>query len=177
MVMLSKSKNSKKLIILSLVILVLTSLGVLFAMSKQPTKTTSEPLTKENNHVDNEKQPITNSDSGTADKTLPPSSTSSGSSAPEKFSITRAEVSGDYLRVSAIINNPSTGSCILKLEKQGYDAVSETSAIIVGPNYYTCDGFRVPLSKLPAHGEWTVSVTHQLGGQTTISDVKNVVIP
>ena len=178
MVMLNKNKKLVITILSALVLL--AAAGVFFALKKGQINSSSEPVTKESNNVTNTDQPLTTDSAiSSENKTLSPSPETSNptqTGAPEKISITRAEASGEYFRVSGITSGPSSGSCILKLEKQGFTTITESAPIIVGPNYYTCDGFRIPLAKFPARGEWAVSITHQLGDRSTVSDIKNVTI-
>jgi cytoskeletal protein RodZ len=115
-----------------------------------------------NNSSDNESSEPSNNDS----------SGNSEGPAPEKPNVTRAEYkkSDDEVRVAAIFDNSSDGTCLLRLEKSGYNTVKRTAGIITAPSYYACDGFRVAANKLPARGEWKATVTHKVDERTTVSD-------
>ncbi|MEX0748990.1 MAG: hypothetical protein WD467_02160 [Candidatus Saccharimonadales bacterium] len=94
----------------------------------------------------------------------------------EKPHITRYEQSGDAIRVSAIFNTISSGTCRLTLEKAGHESIVRSAEVVVGPNYYACDGFRIPIAELPAMGEWKVSVAHLQGNQSVSSDTYKVTV-
>lgn len=100
--------------------------------------------------------------------------TTSDQPAPEKPEVTRAEQSNDNIRVSAIFNKQSNGKCTLRLKKSGYNDVTRTVDIVTGPSYYACDGFRIPVSELPAKGTWQATVTHELNGRSATSDTHSI---
>lgn len=138
------------------------------------------PSTSSNNSGSDNSQ-IPNTESiGTDDKVIAPSTNNSASQdqsiPPEKPAITRAEQSGDYIRISAIFTKISTGTCALTLEKVGSSTISKSASIIVGPSYYTCNGFKVSRTELPSSGEWTAKITHQLDSKTTVSDTKTIIV-
>lgn len=87
----------------------------------------------------------------------------------EAPNITRAEQTGDFIRVSALFSNPSSGSCTLKFEQTGQQTIQTEAPIVVGPSYYTCNGFRVPVSQFPSKGAWNITVTHNLNGKSASS--------
>lgn len=90
--------------------------------------------------------------------------------------ISRAEQSGDNIRVAASFDTATSGTCELRLEKAGAETVTKTVEIIVAPSYYACNGFRLPVSELSAGGEWSTRVIHRLNGQAASSDTKKFVV-
>lgn len=92
----------------------------------------------------------------------------------EQPQITRAEQSGDDLRIAAIFSSRSTGTCTLRLSKSGENTIEENTQIVPTPNYYACNGFTVPISELPSSGTWDVTVIHKLDGSKNSSEVRQV---
>lgn len=171
-------KNKKTLLIILGALLFIGGLVYLYGghLLNRNSQTTV-PLPTDSNHVTNKDQSLTDGTPPATDKVITPSTPSDSNppeQTPEKPVITRAEASGDFLRISAILNQPSTGTCLLTLEKSGLSPVTKTAPIIVGPSYYTCNGFRIPLTDLPSGGEWSVIVTHQHEGKSTPSDTKTI---
>lgn len=169
-------KNKKLLIFISVAVLLLASVGVYLWMKSDTAQ--KQEVAQNNPQTDNivtdKDQPLTNGTSSGQDKTIttkPDNQATSDPNAadPEKPTITRAEVSGDYVRVSATFSRPSSGTCRLSLEKKGAASVVKDAQIVVGPSYYTCDGFRIPKSEFSS-GQWTGTVTHILSGKSTVSD-------
>lgn len=92
---------------------------------------------------------------------------------PEKPRVTRAEQSGDTIKVTAIFNAQSSGSCELRLSKTGEPSLVRTTGIVTGPSYYVC-GFNVPRSELSSGGRWQAVVVHKIGSSSASSDPKIV---
>lgn len=124
--------------------------------------------------VDNNSSGNTSTEPGNTTQDDTSDETTSDQPAPEKPEVTRAEQSGDNIRVSAIFNKQSNGKCTLRLKKSGYNDVTRTVDIITGPSYYACDGFRVPVSELPAKGTWQATVVHKLNGRSAASDTHSI---
>lgn len=95
---------------------------------------------------------------------------------PEKPNLTRAEQSGDDIRIAATFSDASSGNCRLLMSKEGYQDIERTVKIIVAPNYYTCNGFRIPRSEMPVGGQWQVRVIHEQDGRSTSSDEKTITV-
>lgn len=91
---------------------------------------------------------------------------------PEQPNVSRAGVSGEYVKVVAMFNEESPGYCELQLSKPGQQAVNTTSNITVGPSYYVCS-LRVNTSSL-ATGTWQVVVIHHVGNTSTKSETAAV---
>jgi hypothetical protein len=171
----NKNKHNKKilLIIALTVVLFASGAGALYLWKKDKIAPSADnPVTQENTSVKDKNQPIINAPSGSEDKVITPTPTPESESSLEKPNITRAEQSGDYIRVSAIFSNASSGTCLLRLEKAGAQTITKTAEIIVGASYYTCNGFRIPRSELAAPGEWTATIIHQNNNQIEESDKK-----
>lgn len=170
----------RKLVIGGLLILIIL-VGICFYMYQQNKNYNEQQLsTVEKNYVSNEdKKKSTDSSSqnkssttpSSDEKTIPSNATVDSGAVPEKPNITRAEQSGDSIRVSAIFTQATNGKCILKLEKNG-STITKEADIIIGASYYTCNGFRIPRSEIPTSGEWQASVTHSLNGKTSDTEVK-----
>ena len=120
----------------------------------------------DNNSSDNESSKPSN-DGSSGDSEGPP---------PEKPNVTRAEYkeSDDEVRVAAIFDKQSEGTCLLRMAKDGEETIKRTAEIITAPTYYACDGFRIPGSEFPSGGTWSVTVTHKVGDAATTSEVKYV---
>jgi len=172
--------KNKKILIISLVSLVVIALGAILAykfLSQGQDPSNSVP--PDSNFVEDKNQPLTDGNTPNQDKVITPDQSGSDSSPgeqPEKPSITRAEQSGSNIRVSAILTNASSGTCLLTLRKNGAADITKTVPITVGPSYYTCNGFLVPRSEIPSGGEWQATVTHQLNGKSTTSDTKTITV-
>lgn len=174
-------KNKKTIIIAVISILAISTLAVLLVGFFSRQNTNSNTVPPDSNYVDDEDQPLTDGTTPAEDKVIIPApdsntGTDDTETAIEKPVITRAELSGDNIRISAIFSEPSSGNCLVTIEKAGHTAITKTASIIVGPSYYTCNGFRIPRTELPASGVWTVTVTHQLEGRVTISDPKTLTL-
>ena len=87
--------------------------------------------------------------------------------------ITRAEIVNGNVRVSAILNSASNGSCKLVISK-GDRTVEKSARIVVGPTYYSCDGFRFSTDELGEDGKWSVYVVHETSDKTAKSEVKTI---
>ncbi|HSX27602.1 MAG TPA: hypothetical protein VLG25_02370 [Patescibacteria group bacterium] len=65
--------------------------------------------------------------------------------------------------------NVSSGTCSL-LVTNGYKQTTQTAEIIYQPEYSTCAGFSVPISKLGA-GNWTIKLTVTHSDQTKTNSI------
>ncbi len=176
-----KSKNQKKNIIFVVTLVVfLIAAGLLayyflYAKDQHPDggdgRITSD-------QVENPSSDATNEGQVNDNKTITPAPSTSnpGTDDIEKATITRASVSGDNLRISAIFSQPTTGTCTLSLEKDGQTPITQTVDVVVGATYYACDGFRIPLSQFPVKGDWTVNLNHTINTISVPSDKQTVTI-
>lgn len=132
-----------------------------------------------NPHTDNivkdTNQPLTDGKKPSEDKTITPSQPTAteepSHGTPEKPLITRATQTSDgSLRVSAMFSNTSSGECTIRLQKHGVSSIEKSAKIIVGPSYYTCDGFLISRSDIPVAGVWTVSIIHKEGSTSAESE-------
>lgn len=181
---------NKRILLLTLVIVLLAG-GIVFVVWSDMLTNNKEEGTIEEARNDNESETghvdkhqasdnedssnnNGNNDEGNGNKNS--NSTDSEHPPIEKPNITRAEQSGNHVRISAIFNASSNGKCKVVLNKSGYENFEETVNVVVGPSYYTCDGFRIPISDLPAKGEWTASVVHLLNDQSRESDKETITI-
>ena len=89
--------------------------------------------------------------------------------------IERASQSGDNLKVVASLQKSSSGSCQLNIERQGTASITRTASVVTGPSYYTCS-FAVPVSDIPASGDWNVTIVHNIDNAVASSDTKLVTI-
>src|SRR5690554_558549 len=127
----NKSKN-KKIIIAAIVAVVVLVAGTFFWYFNNQDNKQEEPKTTEKNYVTKEDENISSTgelaiqtdESSTDEKIIRPGANNT-SGTPEKPNITRAEQTGDFIRVSTFLNKPSNGKCILKLEKAGVPTVSK----------------------------------------------------
>jgi hypothetical protein len=131
---------------------------------------------REDQVVDNSSDNNNSSDNESSEPSNNDSSGNSEGPAPEKPNVTRAEYkkSDEEVRVAAIFNNQSEGTCVLRMAKEGEKTIKRTAEIIAAPTYYACDGFRIPVSEFPSSGKWSVTVTHKVGDAATVSEVKHV---
>ncbi len=176
-----KKLSKKKLALLIACLLLLGSVGGYIAYSVNKTADNNKKLsTVEDNQVEDEEQPLVDdyedsTNSSGKEKVLQPSASSrSAQNSLEKPNITRAEQTGDFIRVSAIFSQSSSGRCILKISKVGQPTIQKEVSIVVGPSYYACNGFRVPRTEIPSAGKWDIIVVHELNGEAVNSDRKTI---
>jgi hypothetical protein len=89
--------------------------------------------------------------------------------------IERASQSGDSLKVVASLQKASSGSCQLNIQRHDTASITRTTSIVTGPSYYTCS-FAVPVSDIPADGDWNVTILHNVDNNVASSDTKLVTI-
>lgn len=95
----------------------------------------------------------------------------------EKPTITRAEQdSSGKIRVSAIFTSPTSGTCKVIFEKNGEPTITKSAEIVVGPSYYACNGFLVPLAEFSVGGDWQLSIEHTLNDTTSSTEKQIIVI-
>ena len=178
----TQKNNKKKIIILSILTLLVLGAGVYFAVRSynDNDQNAIESINQESASSES-KNPI----KGTVDtskdsdpKTIIPSDEGqeTSNSELEKPQITRAEQSGTNVRVAAIYTNPAFGTCSVVFEKSAESSVVRSAAVVVGPSYYSCDGFLIPLADFSTKGEWTVRVEHTFNGETVSSDKQSIVL-
>lgn len=172
----TSKKSSRTVLFLVLSLGIVAVIGVLYYLYFIKSSDFNNPIT--DNVVTNKDQSLTTGDSSNKGpgKTIVPAKPSqdenNNSNAPEKPQITRAEQTANgSIRIAATLSNASTGDCLLTLS-QGAQTIKKTASIIVGPSYYTCDGFLVSRSELPSGGEWQATVYHERDGASTASDTK-----
>lgn len=173
-----KKKNKKLLIIIVVVsLLAIAVIAWFFLKPNTITAPSTLPKSQEDNYVDDGNQPLTDGKPGTEDKVITPTTPPSSESGNiEKPTITRAEQNGDFIRISVVLTDASSGTCVVSLSKSGESTLEKSARIVVGPSYYTCDGFRIPRSELGASGEWQVVVSHTYNDQRSDSDKKTITI-
>jgi hypothetical protein len=112
------------------------------------------------------------------DKTITPSPPENGTSTSnlEKPTVTRANQSSTNIRVSAIFNQPAFGTCDVVFSKEGSSTIIKSAPIVLGPSYYTCNGFLVPVSEFPTKGSWNVKVIHKQDSSSVESDIQSFTI-
>jgi len=144
------------------------------SVNKDNTVDTKEEYNNKDSSINNQEEttPQTSPSTTTEGKTSQTNNTVNQANTPETPNITRAEQSGNSIRVSAIFNNASNGKCVLRLEKAGSSSIVKEALIIVGPSYYACNGFLVPKTELSTGGEWSAIVTHELDGKSSTSERK-----
>lgn len=186
-----QKKSKKKIIIILSVILVIILSSVAFASinhigpfeenTKEKVRQNKDKIKikKEKQQSDNPNDADQQASSDTSldnpgPKTTPTEEPINPSTPPEVPLVTRAEQSGDYIRVAGVLKSPSNGTCTLRLEKAGHSPLIKQASVVLGPSYYTCDGFRIAKSELPSLGSWTASITHTLNNQSSISELKTI---
>ncbi len=176
-----KSKGKKKRLFIgaAIVLTILLSLSIFFWIKSQEDakqKIAENEYVKESKSKpkkkDKEPQPAESPQQiqEEGEKITRTSDRSSNTGSPEAPTITRAEQVGDTIRISAMLNKPSSGRCVLKLSQTGSATIQKDVSVVVGPSYYICNGFRIPRSEFPVGGTWNILVVHQLGGQSSSSD-------
>lgn len=70
------------------------------------------------------------------------------------------------VRVSSIVNGSSEGTCTVILSKNGQADVTESGAVSLQNNSYSCPVFTLGYDRFPASGEWNVRVEVTKGSQT-----------
>lgn len=175
----SSIKNKKIPLIISIIVLLIgiSAIGV-YIMLQPTSEADKPPITVENNYVEDKDQPLINQPSQNdqnatdEDKIIAPSPQSSNGSDLEKPNISRADITRGDIRVVATFTMPSSGTCELLLEKQGYATIVKQAKVVVAPSYYTCNGFRVPITELPSKGEWQAKIIHKQDSSSIESDIK-----
>lgn len=169
--------KNKKIVVLVLILFTALAAGSVYGWMRYTAEQNEQAAINNpstDNIVEDKDQSLTDGQSSGEDKVIAPTPSSPSDTAPEKPTITRAEVSGDYIRISATFTQPSSGECVAVLEKSGATTVTKTASIIVGPSYYTCNGFRIPRSELSQSGTWVVSVIHRANNQESTSEKRNI---
>ncbi len=160
----------KKVVALFLIIFVIITGATVFALRSNDNKSTNPSSGKakpeKTEKKESVKQESVASDSEQEKEAVRVSDSVASSDSIEAPNITRAEQIGDFIRVSAIFNNPSNGKCILKFEQAGQTRLQKEAPVVIGPSYYACNGFRVPRSELPNSGGWNIIIIHELNGKT-----------
>lgn len=79
--------------------------------------------------------------------------------APINVTITAAtqDVAGGPVVIKLLLNDVTSGTCDITL-KQNEIAKSYSASVISAGNYYTCDGFEIPLEDLST-GPWNMTAT------------------
>lgn len=177
----SPSRRRKTVIASALVaVLVLGSVGAYAYFARQQKAATPSDTQRDANGIQQNQVKPESTDSQshlpskTGDNTVPgnQSSTEAPSTPPEKPTIERA--GGDpTIKVVATFQKASEGYCELRLSKSGYETVSYTSNITVGPSYYTCS-FSISRASLPAGNPWSVVIVHHIGTASTSSDARDL---
>lgn len=148
--------------------------GYYFYRSSQNTHEFNNPTT--DNTVADKGQPLIDAKPSGEDKVITPTvQEGSGEDRPEKPLITRAtQTANGSVRISATLANASDGTCGLQLKKDGAPTVERSVRIIVGPFYYTCDGFLIPRADIPQGGSWSATIIHNLNGGSVSSDAVSI---
>lgn len=170
------TKRTKKIIIIAIIIFIFAlAAGAFYLYSNQKNNNDKGLSTVENNRVEDKDQKLTDGELPAEDKTIvSDESTPISGGNIEVPNVTRAEQTGDFIRVSALFSKPSSGRCILKIQRPGANTISREAQIIVGPSYYVCNGFRIPVADLPSKGAWDIIVVHEAEGKTANSEKKRI---
>lgn len=167
-----KKNKHKKIIQISLIILVLTAAYLLITWQLRvfPFKDTnlhsnvnSEPKTQSYNQETIENVPSTdhNNSNTEAEKDLPTQYEGENPNISETLtgSINYKSVIDNKLVVRVTINQLlSSGSCTLRLARSSdQKIVTKQAAIIPNPSSATCEGFDVPVSELGS-GQWSIEI-------------------
>jgi hypothetical protein len=174
-----KNKYKMSLIILGAALLLCAAAvgAYLFVKSNDAAKKQQEALKSIDANKDGSegKSTIPGDTTTKDDKNIIPSPPeNSQSSNLEKPTLTRAEQSSENIRVSAIFTQPAYGTCEAVFSKEGYSTITKTASIILGPSYYTCNGFLIPMSEFPAKGPWIVKVIHRQDNRVVESDPQTI---
>lgn len=182
----NKRSFKKPLIGLIAVLLLLGAAGAYIVLTQTPSKVdnkqTSSPdeeNSEENKQVDDApegklppKSP-TNTNSGST--YTPPNSSDVPAKTPETPRLERASQSGTDLKVVATLQNASTGSCELQLQRANTKTIKRSTSVVTGPSSYVCS-FIVPVADIPTEGTWSVTVLHKKGSGVASSETRSVEI-
>ena len=161
---LNQASNTKKIILLALVVVVLGTLtyGVFAKQDNKWPFAKPSHITSDDRHDTNYKPPtddqklegerIKERSVDQSDETTTPSTGKMKVSA----TITSANQNSGKLQIRFLIQALDKGTCVLRLTK-GTTTVTKTSNTQTLPNSTTCQGFDIPLSELSA-GEWTYTM-------------------
>lgn len=120
----------------------------------------------------------TDAQEGTQEQPLPSKPGASGSSEnnTKGVNVTISHLSQDEVTVyvRAFVEGATGGTCTLKLEKGGYSSVQKTAPIAAIGETFTCQGFNIAKSDIPAKGTWSVKVSFAGNNKTGTSETKNI---
>jgi cytoskeletal protein RodZ len=186
--------NNKKRNILLLVItlgLVLSSVFIFWYVNRHNSIQNNREITEQNDNTSGKKQsqvinpqtttkdtsnsrlPQKNAATSNSPASSDHESTTTISSDVEKPAITRAEQSGDMIKVVATYSNTPRGNCQLRATIPNQTTLSYEAPIVIGPSYYVCS-FTIPVSSFPVSGNWTVNLFQQV--DTSKSESASVIL-
>ena len=170
----SKPTIRKKIVfLLAFVVLLIAALAIFFLYNNDnstsgDTSNNTDLMKPNQGIIDNPKESLVADDTSSDED-----NTTDETVTIEAPVITRAEVSGGFIRVAAIFSSPSDGNCRLVMSN-GENTLERTARVVVGSTYYSCDGFRLSASDMPEKGEWSLYVLHENSGKTAKSEVKTI---
>lgn len=176
-----KTKNRKRLFIITSFVFLLVACGTLYLYGNQSASLFGwNPFTssreQEQKRLEKDQQQagqsikersIANGSSG-SDQPPSPTPSSDGKSVVDVV-ITAANQNSSLLQIRVDIATLSSGVCTLTLSKSGHADITKTAATQSLSNTSTCQGFDIPVSEL-SPGEWTIKVQYEspsLTGTTT----------
>jgi cytoskeletal protein RodZ len=155
-----------KIISIALLIVVLLS-GLAYAgFQSQKNNTTDRTLSPEKSEQNQKKTKQTNSPANDEPLTTTqqpdnnPATKPNSSNQKGSLTISTAQDAGDVVIVRTVVNDISSGECLLKATN-GSRSITKTAPLGLVTNYYTCQGFDIEQNEL-GPGAWSINVS--IGG-------------
>jgi len=160
-----KASKKRALLIIGAILLLLIAAGTVYALSRDNTDDTRPTETVDNSPQDSNTEGTETDNIDTKDpaptENLPEETPDAELGA--TFTIDQID---SVVRVSTLIQSvSSTGSCILKFEKDGV-MITREAGIQANPSSSTCKGFNISKSDFSA-GVWSVELTISIPPKST----------
>lgn len=149
----------------------------IFGQQQTAPQPTSEPIAQTNTPAQStiNLSPSTEEDNKESNERKNNPETQKPQSTTATVSVTTASVASDLLRIRALVNGTTEGTCQLRLT-QNQLLVEKSANIVLKGTVYTCDGFDIALSEFTAKGTWdytlqlqtTAGVSNQEKGQVNL---------
>lgn len=158
------------LIIASLVLVSILTYAGLIATGKlnnpfastgdAPGSKSDQPATPEDNIAPTEKSPAEDTPATTVDPSKPGTTPDPGARSSIKVVLTQKsqEAAGSEVRIRALIEGSTTGTCTLTLT-QGNQKIVRQAPYVAQANYVICQGFNLAASEFTANGSWELSLS------------------
>lgn len=157
------------ILFVGMVLFALEKLGVtnLYSVNTKVTSNSDDAKTRPVNDVDyNPAQPNDNDtindrkEAGDFDNSTNSASGNSQRKTTSNVTLSAAgqDIEHGPLIISAILGNIVSGNCDVLITKEGSKDITVSSTIIRRGNYYSCDGFEIPITDFDSDGQWNIKI-------------------